>query len=81
LDGIFPKELNILLFHHDNQEFTLGINIPHWYGDGKGPRIWKLQTNEKVFTNPFLNGYLDGFTLILEVRLAIPVSKKNYIWR
>jgi hypothetical protein len=32
-----------------------------------------------VFTNPFLNGYLDGFTLILEVRLTIPVSKKKII--
>jgi UDP-2,3-diacylglucosamine hydrolase len=42
---------------HDNQEYTFGDKtflIGH--GDGKVLEI-RVQTHEKVFTNPFSNGF------------------------
>jgi hypothetical protein len=52
-----------ILCYHDNQEFYLGINIPHWSRRRQRPMMG-LQTNESVYQSFFLNG-LD-FTLILE---------------
>jgi hypothetical protein len=51
---IISKELNIPVYH-DN-EFTFGGKTFLGHGDGKDLAT-RIQTDEKVFTNPFFNGF------------------------
>ena len=73
----FQKELNIPVFH-DNQEFTFGDKtflIGH--GDGKGPGDLGYKRMKKIFTNPFFKWLFRWLHPDIGVRLAQYLSVKN----
>lgn len=73
----FEKELNIPVFH-DNQEFTFGSKsflIGH--GDGKGPGDKGYKRMKKVFTNPVSKWFFRWLHPDWGVRLAQYLSVKN----
>ena len=66
----FQKELNIPVFH-DNQEFTFGDKtflIGH--GDGKGPGDLGYKRMKKIFTNPFFKWLFRWLHPDIGVKLA-----------
>ncbi len=73
----FQKELNIPVFH-DNQEYTFGDKkflIGH--GDGKGPGDLGYKRMKKVFTNPFFKWLFRWLHPDIGVKLAQYLSVKN----
>ena len=77
MEDYFQKELNIPVFH-DNQEFTFGDKtflIGH--GDGKGPGDLGYKRMKKVFTNPFFKWLFRWVHPDIGVRLAQYLSVKN----
>ena len=71
------KELNIPVFH-DNQEYTFGDKtflIGH--GDGKGPGDMGYKRMKKVFTNPFFKWLFRWLHPDIGVALAQYLSVKN----
>ena len=77
MEDYFQKELNIPVFH-DNQEFTFGDRtflIGH--GDGKGPGDLGYKRMKKVFTNPFFKWLFRWVHPDIGVRLAQYLSVKN----
>ena len=73
----FQKELNIPVFH-DNQEYTFGDKtflIGH--GDGKGPGDLGYKRMKKIFTNPFFKWLFRWLHPDIGVRLAQYLSVKN----
>ncbi|MBC7524502.1 MAG: UDP-2,3-diacylglucosamine diphosphatase [Flavobacterium sp.] len=77
MDDYFQKELNIPVYH-DNQEFTFGNKtffIGH--GDGKGPGDKGYKRMKKVFTNPFSKWIFRWLHPDIGVRLAQYLSVKN----
>ena len=73
----FQKELNIPVFH-DNQEFTFGDKtflIGH--GDGKGPGDLGYKRMKKIFTNPFFKWLFRWLHPDIGVKLAQYLSVKN----
>ncbi|MBC7748802.1 MAG: UDP-2,3-diacylglucosamine diphosphatase [Methylotenera sp.] len=73
----FQKELNIPVFH-DNQEYTFGDKtflIGH--GDGKGPGDLGYKRMKKVFTNPFFRWLFRWLHPDIGVKLAQYLSVKN----
>jgi UDP-2,3-diacylglucosamine hydrolase len=64
VDGrLFPEELNIPVFHDNQNILAKTFLIGH--GDGKGPGDLGYKRMKKVFTNPFSNGFSDGCIRIL----------------
>lgn len=77
MDNYFEKELNIPVFH-DNQEYTFGNKtflIGH--GDGKGPGDKGYKRMKKLFTNPFSKGLFRWLHPDIGVKLAQYFSVKN----
>ena len=77
MDDYFQKEMNIPVFH-DNQEFTFSDKtflIGH--GDGKGPADLGYKRMKKVFTNPFFNWLFRWLHPDIGVRIAQYLSVKN----
>ena len=77
MEDYFHKELNIPVFH-DNQEYTFGDKtflIGH--GDGKGPGDLGYKRMKKVFTNPFFKWLFRWVHPDIGVRLAQYLSVKN----
>ncbi len=77
MEDYFQKELNIPVFH-DNQEYTFGDKtflIGH--GDGKGPGDLGYKRMKKVFTNPFFKWLFRWLHPDLGVKLAQYLSVKN----
>jgi UDP-2,3-diacylglucosamine hydrolase len=77
MDDYFQKELNIPVYH-DNQEFTFGgktFLIGH--GDGKGPGDKGYKRMKKVFTNPFFKWLFRWLHPDIGVRIAQYLSVKN----
>ena len=73
----FQKELNIPVFH-DNQEYTFGDKtflIGH--GDGKGPGDLGYKRMKKIFTNPFFKWLFRWLHPDIGVKLAQYLSVKN----
>ena len=73
----FQKELNIPVFH-DNQEYTFGDKtflIGH--GDGKGPGDLGYKRMKKIFTNPFFKWLCRWLQPDIGVKLAQYLSVKN----
>jgi UDP-2,3-diacylglucosamine hydrolase len=71
--GLFPKELNIPVYH-DNQEFTFGGKTFYWSWRRK--RTWRqrIQTDEKYLLTIFAFRWLHPD---IGVRLAQYLSVKN----
>jgi hypothetical protein len=79
MEDYFEKELNIPVFH-DNKNI-LGDKTFRSRGR-KGPGDMGYKRMKKVFTNPFSNGFLDGFIRYWSPVGAISVSKKQIdFWR
>lgn len=77
MDDYFQKELNIPVFH-DNQEYTFADKtflIGH--GDGKGPDDLGYKRMKKVFTNPFFQWLFKWLHPDIGVRVAQYLSVKN----
>ena len=77
MEDYFQKELNIPVFH-DNQEYTFGDKtflIGH--GDGKGPGDLGYKRMKKIFTNPFFKWLFRWLHPDLGVKLAQYLSVKN----
>ena len=77
MEDYFQKELNIPVFH-DNQEYTFGDKtflIGH--GDGKGPGDLGYKRMKKIFTNPFFKWLFRWLHPDIGVRLAQYLSVKN----
>ena len=77
MEDYFEKELNIPVFH-DNQEYTFGgktFLISH--GDGKGPGDKGYKRMKKIFTNPFFKWLFRWLHPDIGVRLAQYLSVKN----
>ena len=77
MSDYFEKELNIPVFH-DNQEFTFNQKtflIGH--GDGKGPGDLGYKRMKKVFTNPVSKWFFRWLHPDIGVRLAQHLSVKN----
>ena len=77
MNDYFQKELNIPVYH-DNQEFTFGDKtflIGH--GDGKGPGDMGYKRMKKVFTNPFSKWLFRWLHPDIGVKLAQYLSVKN----
>ena len=77
MDDYFQKELNIPVYH-DNQEFTFNDKtflIGH--GDGKGPADKGYKRMKKVFTFPFSKWLFRWLHPDLGVQLAQYLSVKN----
>ncbi|SHF94330.1 UDP-2,3-diacylglucosamine hydrolase [Flavobacterium micromati] len=77
MDDYFQKELNIPVFH-DNQEYTFADKtflIGH--GDGKGPDDLGYKRMKKVFTNPFFQWLFKWIHPDIGVRIAQYLSVKN----
>ncbi len=77
MEDYFQKELNISVFH-DNQEYTFGDKtflIGH--GDGKGPGDLGYKRMKKIFTNPFFKWLFRWLHPDIGVRLAQYLSVKN----
>ncbi len=77
MEDYFQKELNISVFH-DNQEYTFGDKtflIGH--GDGKGPGDLGYKRMKKIFTNPFFKLLFRWLHPDIGVRLAQYLSVKN----
>ncbi|MCL6460912.1 MAG: UDP-2,3-diacylglucosamine diphosphatase [Flavobacterium micromati] len=77
MDDYFQKELNIPVFH-DNQEYTFADKtflIGH--GDGKGPDDLGYKRMKKVFTNPFFQWLFKWLHPDIGVRIAQYLSVKN----
>ena len=77
MDDYFQKELNIPVFH-DNQEYTFSDKtflIGH--GDGKGPGDIGYKRMKKVFTNPFFKWLFRWLHPDIGVRIAQYLSVKN----
>lgn len=73
----FQKELNISVFH-ENQEYTFGDKtflIGH--GDGKGPGDLGYKRMKKIFTNPFFKWLFRWLHPDIGVKLAQYLSVKN----
>ena len=77
MEDYFQKELNISVFH-DNQEYTFGDKtflIGH--GDGKGPGDLGYKRMKKIFTNSFFKWLFRWLHPDIGVRLAQYLSVKN----
>jgi UDP-2,3-diacylglucosamine hydrolase len=77
MEDYFQKELNIPVYH-DNQEFTFGDKtflIGH--GDGKGPGDKGYKRMKKVFTNPVAKWIFRWLHPDLGMGLAQYLSVKN----
>jgi len=77
MEDYFQKELNIPVFH-DNQEYTFGEKkflIGH--GDGKGPGDLGYKRMKKIFTNPFFKWLFRWLHPDIGVKLAQYLSVKN----
>ncbi|MFV8268789.1 UDP-2,3-diacylglucosamine diphosphatase [Flavobacterium sp. GT2N3] len=77
MSDYFQKELNIPVFH-GNQEYTFGNKtflIGH--GDGKGPGDLGYKRMKKIFTNPFFKWLFRWLHPDIGVRLAQYLSVKN----
>ncbi|MEM8522731.1 UDP-2,3-diacylglucosamine diphosphatase [Flavobacterium sp. PL12] len=77
MEDYFQNELNIPVFH-DNQEYKFGDKtflIGH--GDGKGPGDKGYKRMKKVFTNPFFKWLFRWVHPDIGVRLAQYLSVKN----
>lgn len=77
MEDYFQKELNISVFH-DNQEYTFGDKtflIGH--GDGKGPGDLGYKRMKKIFTNPFFKWLFRWLHPDIGVKLAQYLSVKN----
>ena len=77
MNDYFQKELNILVYH-ENQEYTFGDKtflIGH--GDGKGPGDNGYKRMKKVFTNPFFKWLFKWLHPDLGVKLGQYLSVKN----
>ena len=77
MEDYFQKELNIPVFH-DNQEYTFGDKtflIGH--GDGKGPGDLGYKHKKKIFTNSFFKWLFRWLHPDIGVRLAQYLSVKN----
>ena len=77
MEDYFQKELNIPVFH-DNQEYTFGDKtflIGH--GDGKGPGDLGYKRMKKIFTNSFFKWLFRWLHPDIGVRLAQYLSVKN----
>ena len=73
----FQKELNIPVYH-DNQEFVFnGKTFLIGHGDGKGPGDKGYKRMKKVFTNPFSKALFRWLHPDLGVKLAQYLSVKN----
>ena len=80
MDDYFQKELNIPVYH-DNQEFTFNDKtflIGH--GDGKGPADKGYKRMKKVFTFPFSKWLFRWLHPDLGVQLAQYLSVKNKLF-
>jgi UDP-2,3-diacylglucosamine hydrolase len=64
MEDYFQKELNIPVFH-DNQEYTFGEKTFLITTRERVPGDLGYKRMKKVFTNPFSNGFSDGYILIL----------------
>ena len=77
MEDYFQKELNIPVFH-DNQEYTFGDKtflIGH--GDGKAPGDLGYKRMKKIFTNSFFKWLFRWLHPDIGVRLAQYLSVKN----
>ncbi|MBC7605982.1 MAG: UDP-2,3-diacylglucosamine diphosphatase [Burkholderiales bacterium] len=77
MDDYFQKELNIPVYH-DNQEYTFGNKtflIGH--GDGKGPGDKGYKRMKKVFTHSFSKNLFRWLHPDIGVKLAQYLSVKN----
>ena len=73
----FQKELNIPVYH-DNQEFTFnGKKFLIGHGDGKGPGDMGYKRMKKVFTNPISKWLFRWLHPDIGVKLAQYLSVKN----
>ena len=77
MNDYFEKELNIPVFH-ENQEYTFhGKTFLVGHGDGKGPGDLGYKRMKKVFTNPFSKWLFRWLHPDLGVGLAQYLSVKN----
>ncbi len=77
MSDYFQKELNIPIYH-DNQEFTFnGKTFLIGHGDGKGPGDMGYKRMKKVFTNPFSKWLFRWLHPDIGVKLAQYLSVKN----
>ncbi len=77
MSDYFQKELNIPVYH-DNQEFTFnGKTFLIGHGDGKGPGDMGYKRMKKVFTNPFSKWLFGWLHPDIGVKLAQYLSVKN----
>ncbi|RTY65531.1 UDP-2,3-diacylglucosamine diphosphatase [Flavobacterium sp. LB2P53] len=77
MEDYFQKELNIPVFH-DNQEYTFGDKtflIGH--GDGKGPGDLGYKRMKKIFANPCFKWLFRWLHPDIGVKLAQYLSVKN----
>lgn len=73
----FTKELNIPVYH-DNQEFTFnGKSFLIGHGDGKGPGDKGYKRMKKIFTNPISKRLFNWLHPDIGVKLAQYLSVKN----
>ena len=73
----FEKELNIPVYH-DNQEFTFnGKSFLIGHGDGKGPGDKGYKRMKKIFTSPFSKWLFNWLHPDIGVKLAQYLSVKN----
>jgi len=73
----FTKELNIPVYH-DNQEFTFnGKSFLIGHGDGKGPGDKGYKRMKKIFTHPFSKWLFNWLHPDIGVKLAQYLSVKN----
>ena len=77
MDDYFQTELNIPVYH-DNEEFTFnGKTFLIGHGDGKGPGDMGYKRMKKVFTNPFSKWLFRWLHPDIGVKLAQYLSVKN----
>lgn len=77
MSDYFQKELNIPVYH-DNQEFSFnGKTFLIGHGDGKGPGDMGYKRMKKVFTNPFSKWLFRWLHPDIGVKLAQYLSVKN----
>lgn len=77
MNGYFEKELNIPVYH-DNQEFTFNEkNFLIGHGDGKGPGDKGYKRMKKVFVHPFSKWLYRWLHPDLGMKLAQYLSVKN----
>lgn len=73
----FTKELNIPVYH-DNQEFTFnGKSFLIGHGDGKGPGDKGYKRMKKIFSNPISKRLFNWLHPDIGVKLAQYLSVKN----